>query len=312
MEFLVIAYALFAMIAIVVLFGRKGREEDNNLRRKKALGRDTIRADYKRMDTSFYERMIKPEIEKLSGNREEKNTDKSERKKKSEAQLALKLRKAGMHVSLSGFTFFKQAFGWIVFILSGGITVLLFTADPDNPKVIFILFAGAFIGFAGPELFLSSQIKKHQTAIKDQLADTIDLMGVCMEAGLSFDASLVKIAERMEGPFIDELMTVFKQIQLGKNRTDALKNLAEVSDVKELKTFVSAIVQAGQLGIPITNVLASQAEQLRLNKSEEIKEVAATIPTKMTIPTVLFILPSIFIVILGPVAFQIIDTFTKK
>ena len=152
-----------------------------------------------------------------------------------------------------------------------------------------------------------SRVKSHQTAIKDQLADTIDLMSVCMEAGLSFDASLVKVSERMEGPLIDELITVFRQIQLGKNRNEALKALADSSDVKELKTFVSAIIQAGSLGIPITNVLDSQAEQLRMNKAEEIKEVAAKVPTKMTIPTVLLILPAIFCVILGPVVFSVMD-----
>lgn len=137
------------------------------------------------------------------------------------------------------------------------------------------------------------------------LESTLDLLSVCMEAGLSFDAALLKVSERMEGPLIDELVTVFKQIQLGKNRNEALKNLSDATDVNELKTFVSAVIQANTLGIPITNVLAAQSEQLRVTKREEIREVAAKVPTKMTIPTVLLILPAIICIIMGPVVIQV-------
>lgn len=307
LQFLVIAYALLALMIVVLVLRKKGQEEDNNLRRKKSIGKEAVKADYKNIDTSFYERVIKPKVEAITkSNKYEEATTKTELQKKRNEELAGKLRKAGMHVSASSFKFFKIAFMSIVIVISLGLTLILY---PVSDKAYLVFLIGAALGVLGPDLFLSNKVKSHQNAIKNQLADTIDLMSVCMEAGLSFDASLVKISERMEGPFIDELMTVFRQIQLGKNRYDALKALAENSDVKELKTFVSAVIQANQLGIPITNVLDAQAEQLRLNKSEEIKEVAATIPTKMTIPTVLFILPAIFCVILGPVAFNIVDSF---
>ena len=171
-------------------------------------------------------------------------------------------------MSVSNYKFFKLAFTAVLTIVSLGIALILYLAT-NNVYMLFIAAVGMVIGVVGPTLFLSSRVRSHQGEIRSQLADTIDLMSVCMESGLSFDASLVKIAERMEGPLIDELMTVFRQIQLGKNRNDALKNLSDSSDVKELKTFVSAVIQAGQLGIPITNVLQAQAEQLRMNKSEE-------------------------------------------
>lgn len=99
------------------------------------------------------------------------------------------------------------------------------------------ILVGVVLALLGPNMFLNSKDKSHQGAIRAQLADTLDLMSVCMEAGLSFDASLVKISERMEGPLIDELITVFKQIQLGRNRNDALKDLSNSTDVDELKTF---------------------------------------------------------------------------
>lgn len=309
-QFMVIAYALFALIIVVLLLGKKGREEDSNLRRKKSIGKETVKADYKNVDTSFKERVIDPIINKITqADRYGQNASKSARQKQKNEELALKLRKAGFHISASNFQFFKTAFMIIVSIMSIGIGIILFSA---SPKYAFFALAGVIVAIFGPDIFLATRVKSHQEAIKLQLPDAIDLMGVCMEAGLSFDASLVKISERMEGPIIDELMTVFRQIQLGKNRNEALKNLSNSTDVKELKTFISAVIQAGQLGIPITNVLQSQSEQLRLNKSEEIKEVAAKVPTKMTIPTVIFILPAIMAIILGPVAFNVIDNLSGK
>lgn len=309
-QFMVIAYALLALIIVILILGRKGREEDANLRRKQSIGKETVKADYKNVNTSFRERVIQPIIDKLTqSDRYGKNATKNEKQRKKMEMLALKLRKAGLHISASNFQFFKTAFMIIVSIISIGLGIILYTV---NTKTIFVVFVGIALGALGPDLFLNSKVKSHQNAIKSQLPDAIDLMSVCMEAGLSFDASLVKIAERMEGPLIDELMTVFKQIQLGKNRNDALKSLSDSSDVKELKTFVSAVIQAGQLGIPITNVLQSQSEQLRMNKSEEIKEVAAKVPTKMTIPTVTLILPAIICVILGPVVFQVMDSLGGK
>ena len=309
-QFLVIAYSLLALIIVVLLLSKKGMEEDSNLRRKQSIGKDAVQADYKQVNTTFKERVIQPIIDKImQSDRYGKDATKNERQKKKKEMLALKLRKAGLHISASNFMFFKSAFMIILSILSVGIGLVLYNV---NKYAIFITIAGIVIGLVGPDLFLTSKVNSHQNAIKTQLPDAIDLMSVCMEAGLSFDASLVKIAERMEGPLIDELMTVFRQIQLGKNRNDALKSLSDSSDVKELKTFVSAVIQAGQLGIPITNVLQSQSEQLRMNKSEEIKEVSAKVPTKMTIPTVIFILPAILCVILGPVVFQVIDSVGGK
>ncbi len=307
-NFLVIAYALFALIIVILLLSKKGQEEDNNIRRMKSIGKEPAKpTDYKNVDTSFYERVVKPFLDKLSNSeRYGENATKSARKKQQNAELAAKLRKAGLHISASNYSFFKTAFTAVVIIISFGLGLVLYGVL--GTTALIITFGGVVIALFGPALFLNSKVKSHQNAIKLQLAETIDLMSVCMEAGLSFDASLVKISERMEGPLIDELMTVFRQVQLGKNRNDALKAMADASDVKELKTFVSAVVQANQLGIPITNVLQAQAEQLRMEKSEEIKEVAAKVPTKMTIPTVVFILPAIMCVILGPVAFSVMES----
>jgi tight adherence protein C len=306
-QFLVIAYALLAMVIVIALLSKKGHEEDSNLRRIKAIEKDAVKGSYKNVDTSFYERVVKPLVDKITqANKYGENATKTAKKKKQDEAIALKLRKAGMHISVDNFNFFKTAFTIVVSLIALGFGLVVLQVSTKGG--IAIILVGIVIGVLGPSLFLSMKIKSYQTAIKDQLADTIDLMSVCMEAGLSFDASLVKISERMSGPFIDELMTVFRQIQLGKSRNDALKSMSDTTDIPEVKTFVSAVIQANDMGIPITNVLQAQAEQLRMNKEEEIKEASGKIPTKMTIPTVIFIMPTIFVIILGPVVFNVMDS----
>lgn len=306
--FVVISYAVLAMIIVVLILYNKGMSEDNNLRRMKTIGKETVNADYKNVDTTFYDRVLKPVVDKVNQVDENGNKPNKKAKKKKENEVLKKqLRQAGLHVSPGNFQFFKLAFMLVTIIVSVGVGLALMEVTNYFYLVILI---GCMIAILGPNLFLKNKIKGHQQEIRSQLADTLDLMSVCMEAGLSFDASLVKISERMEGPLIDELVTVFKQIQLGKNRNEALKDLSEATEVAELKTFVSAVIQANQLGIPITNVLAAQSEQLRVSKREEIKTVAAKVPTKMTIPTVLFILPAIIMIVMGPVIIIVKDSLS--
>ena len=302
---LVIAYSLFVMVLCIVIFGKKGKEEDNNLKRMKSIGKEVVTAEYKNVETSFYDRNIKPIVTKLASLDEKGNKQsKSARKRQETEKLALQLRKAGMHMSTGSFNYLKLAVMVVGIILSVGIGLLL---KDVTSYYIMIIIVGSMHSALSPTLVLNAKIKKHQNAIRAQLPDTLDLLSVCMEAGLSFDASLLKVSERMEGPLIDELVTVFRQIQLGKSRNDALKTLSDSTDVSELKTFISAVIQANTLGIPITNVLAAQSEQLRIAKREQIKEKAAKVPSKMTIPTVLLILPAIICVIMGPVVIQVKD-----
>ena len=271
----------------------------------KSIGKEVVTAEYKNVETSFYDRNIKPIVTKLASLDEKGNKQsKSARKRQETEKLALQLRKAGMHMSTGSFNYLKLAVMVVGIILSVGIGLLL---KDVTSYYIMIIIVGSMLSALSPTLVLNAKIKKHQDAIRAQLPDTLDLLSVCMEAGLSFDASLLKVSERMEGPLIDELVTVFRQIQLGKSRNDALKTLSDSTDVSELKTFISAVIQANTLGIPITNVLAAQSEQLRIAKREQIKEKAAKVPSKMTIPTVLLILPAIICVIMGPVVIQVKD-----
>ena len=179
--FVVISYAIFAMlIVILLLLQNKGREEDNNLRRMKSIGKETVSADYKNVDTSFYERVVKPVIDKMNkvdenGNKPNKNA----KKKKENETLRKQLRQAGMHISASNFQFFKMAFMIVTIIVSVGLGLALMEVTNYFYLVILV---GCFVAILGPNMFLKNKIKTHQQAIRSQLPDTLDLMSVCMEA----------------------------------------------------------------------------------------------------------------------------------
>ena len=212
---LVITYALLILVLSIAIFGKKGKEEDNNLKRMKSIGKEVVTAEYKNIETSFYDRNIKPLVKKLSNLDDQGNKQtKSARKRQETEKLALQLRKAGIHMTTGSFTYLKTAVAVVGTIVFAGIGVLLM-----NVMKYFwiIIIVGSMISVLAPTFILKQKIKSHQGAIRSQLPDTLDLLSVCMEAGLSFDASLLKVSERMEGPLIDELVTVFKQIQLGKS-----------------------------------------------------------------------------------------------
>lgn len=170
---------------------------------------------------------------------------------------------------------------------------------------VLIIFVGIVLAMFLPKFILKTKVSSHQQAIKSQLPDVLDLLSVCTSAGLSFDSALSKVIEKMEGPFIDELSTVFNQMQMGVPRNEAMNALSECTDIQELKTFVSAIVQANTLGIPITNVMSVQAKQLRDARRETAREKGNKAATKMALPIMLFIFPALFIVILGPVVMNV-------
>src|SRR5439155_22304528 len=132
------------------------------------------------------------------------------------------------------------------------------------------------------------------------LPDILDLLIVSVEAGLGFDDAIDKVVEKMKGPFPDELRRVLQEMQLGKKRVEALRDMAARIEVSEVSTFVAAIYQADQLGVSMARVLHVQAETMRVARSQRIREMAAKLPVKMLFPLVFFIFPAIFVIIIGP------------
>lgn len=189
--------------------------------------------------------------------------------------------------------------------------VLLFSLpfQWDIEVVLLTMGVAAVLGFILPDYFLKVRANQRREEIQDNLPDVLDLLTVSVEAGLGFDAALVKVIEKNAGTVSDEFARVLQEIKMGKPRRDALRDLGSRSGVDDLISFVGAIIQADQLGVSIGNVLRLQSEQMRMKRRQRAEEKAMKAPIKMLIPLILFIFPTIFIVVLGPAAIEIIDAF---
>ena len=169
---------------------------------------------------------------------------------------------------------------------------------------------GATAGFLLPDLLVYNIGAKRQEVLRRGLADALDMLTVCVEAGQGFDASILHVAQSVEGPVAGEFARVLAEIQIGKSRGAAFTSLAARTKVAEVRTFVTALVQADRLGLPIGGVLREQSVQMRLVRRQRAEEKAQKVPVKILFPMLLCIFPALFIVIIGPGAIRMIDTFS--
>jgi tight adherence protein C len=171
--------------------------------------------------------------------------------------------------------------------------------------------AGAAAGFFLPDLLVMNKGSKRQDVLRRGLADALDMLTVCVEAGQGFDGALLHVARSVDGPVAGEFARVLAEIQIGKSRSAAFSSLATRTKVPEIRTFVTALVQADRLGLPIGGVLREQSVQMRLIRRQRAEEKAQKVPVKILFPMLLCIFPALFIVIIGPGAIQMINTFSK-
>jgi tight adherence protein C len=173
-----------------------------------------------------------------------------------------------------------------------------------------LLMAGgaATIGFVYPQMWLGSKIRTRQSAMLRALPDALDLLTICVEAGLGFDAAMQKVNEKWDDPLALEFGRVIREIQLGKARRDALRDMANRAEVADITSFVAAIVQTEQLGVSIAKVLRIQSEQMRRKRRQRAEEKAHQAPIKMLFPMVFLIFPSIYIVLLGPAVLTVMES----
>ncbi|MBI2761640.1 MAG: type II secretion system F family protein [Chloroflexi bacterium] len=160
---------------------------------------------------------------------------------------------------------------------------------------------GAFL----PHLWLKRRTDQRKKTILKRLPDAIDLLVTCVEAGLGIDAALGQVAEKIGGPISQELRRTLREMAVGSSRRDALKALAERTQVPDVKAFVNALIQAEEMGVSLATVIRIQADQMRTRRRQRAEEQAHKAPVKITIPLVLFIFPTIMVVILGPAFIQI-------
>src|SRR5437762_4620865 len=183
----------------------------------------------------------------------------------------------------------------------GGLFLGLAVGSAAAPKYVMLLaLAFALLGFFAPTLYLAMRVRRRQAAVAAELPDALDLLAVSVEAGLGFDGAVQKLTEHMDGPLIEEFELALGEIRIGEGRPAALKKLADRSASQEVASFVRAIIQADQLGISLGRILRIQAGDTRLKRQLLAEEKAMKAPIKMLFPTVAFIFPAMFIVILGP------------
>ncbi len=163
------------------------------------------------------------------------------------------------------------------------------------------------IGFFAPEVWISRRANKRQHRIQIQLPDVLDQIAMSVEAGLGFEAALARAARAGEGPLAEELGRTMREMQLGVSRSEALRNLADRTEVPDLSSFVLAVVQSEEYGLPITKVLGVQAKELRDKRSQRAEERALKIPVLMIFPLAVCIFPTIFIILLGPALIRIYE-----
>ncbi len=169
----------------------------------------------------------------------------------------------------------------------------------------------ALLFFYLPDLLVYNAGAKRQEELRRGLADALDMLTVCVEAGQGFDAALLQVARSASGPIAGEFARVLSEIQIGKSRGEAFSALAGRTTVPEAKNFVSALVQADRLGLPVASVLREQSVQMRLVRRQLAEEKAQKVPVKILFPIMLGILPALFIVVIGPGAIRIMDTFAN-
>ncbi|GAA2727105.1 type II secretion system F family protein [Actinocorallia aurantiaca] len=184
-------------------------------------------------------------------------------------------------------------------LVAGAAVGLLFMLRAPGYGPLLVPGFGA-AGFFVPDVLLYNQGLRRQEDIGQTLPDVLDLLVVSVESGLGFDAALARVGQNTRGPLSAELVRVMQEVQIGKSREEALRAMSHRSSVPELRTFVGALVQASDLGIPIGKVLREQAGEMRVKRRQRAEERAQKLAVKITIPVVFCLFPAIFLVLLGP------------
>ncbi|NYD58456.1 tight adherence protein C [Nocardioides marinisabuli] len=177
----------------------------------------------------------------------------------------------------------------------------------STPALVAAVAAGLALGFLAPGLYLYQQAYDRTQRITKDLPDAIDLMTISVESGLGFDAAVQQVARNTQGPVADEFARVLREMQIGQGRSAALRAMADRTDVADLKSFVSAMVQADSFGIPVAQVLRVQGGEMRVKRRQRAEEKAQQVPVKITVPLIFFILPCLFVAVMGPAAISIMD-----
>lgn len=298
-----IVVCLFSFVALtaVALLGKR-RETAMETRIQSFRNRNTYKDDLSiDLDVSFLDRVLKPSIANFARffSRILPQSTLSE--------VQSQLTRAGDPMTFNAFiSFWAIALGLCVLM-----AIFLFVSGPGGliPNRLGMASAVIFMGYFLPRNWLKGKVKSKQKMVIRALPDALDLITTCVEAGLGLDAALQRVAEKSEGPLADELQKMLRDVSMGKLRREAMTELSERIGVDELSSFITAIIQAEQLGVGIAQVLRVQSDQLRTQRRQRAERQAHEAPIKMIFPLVLFIFPAFLAIILGPAVIRISTAF---
>lgn len=195
------------------------------------------------------------------------------------------------------------AFGGIVIFVSA-----LGSAKWPLSRVIILVLVFTILGFFFPQLWLTSKINRRQLEVRRAMPDALDLLTICVEAGLGFEAAMARVSEKWQSELSLSFARAIQEIQLGKVRREALRNMADRIGLPEMTSFVAAVIQSEQLGVSLARVLRIQSDQMRVKRRQLAEEAAHKAPLKMLIPMTLLIFPSLVIVLMTPALLRLFQS----
>lgn len=308
MPFIIVGVVILIIVGILAFIGVRRRDSGGETNLADRLAEfasrgETVSLEELELEQPFMERVIFPVARKI-GEFALRFTPQN-----AIQDVTHKLDMAGNPGNIEPTMFFAFRFlgiplGGLALFLGNVLKNSLFAKQP-------LLFAIglAVLGFYLPDLILKSRIDRRQDAVRKAMPDALDLLTICVEAGLGFEAALQKVYEKWDNEISRAFGRVIREIQLGKVRREALRDMAERLGIAEMTSFVAAVIQSEQLGVSMAQVLRIQADQMRVRRRQIAEEKAHRAPVLMLIPMGIFIFPALCIVMMGPAMIQLIQSF---
>ena len=301
---LIIVIAVVAVLVVVVIVGMASRKPGDTLQARLAeysMRETPATLEEIELSQPFRERILVPTVQRAASFMTRftpANTLESTRHK---------LDLAGNPNNWTPSEFFGiRAIASVV--LGGLIFLLLSITKSETAALLGMTALFTVLGFVLPGLWLGGKIRGRKTSVIKALPDALDLLTICVEAGLGFDQAMQKVAEKWDNELSRTFGRVLHEIRLGKTRREALRDAAQRVDVGDVTSFVAAVIQSEQLGVSIAKVLRIQSDQMRVRRRQRAEEKAHQAPVKMLFPMVFLIFPAIWVVLLGPAILQVMNT----
>lgn len=302
MDLILIVPILLILVAggaVLVVLGIKGQQETISIEeRLAAFAENPASLEELELTLPFRQRVLAPSVKRMGGFfgkfLPHKNMEK----------LQQNLIEAGNPSKLGPAEFMGVRLGLAV-ILGGSFFLLFLVTSGLSSLTLMVPAVLGGLGYIMPTFWLGRKIKSRKQEIQNALADAIDLLSISVEAGLAFDPALARVANKWDNALTDEFKRMLGEMQMGKSRREAMREMQARVNVDDLNVFISSLVQADQLGVSISQILRVQSRQMRIRRRQRAEEKAQKAPIKMLFPMVFLIFPAMYVVILGPAVPQL-------